>query len=90
METSREENTIEREKRQGKPGISIIINDQHYFAPKSPMTGAELKALASIPVENRMFRDEKGNKPDTPIGDDMSVDLHAGDKFYDLPPGVVG
>ena len=81
---------MEKEKRRGKPGISIIINEHHYFAPKSPMTGAELKALANIPAENRLFRDEKGSGPDTPIGDDMSVELHAGDKFYDLPAGVVG
>ena len=54
------------------------------------MTGAELKTLANIPAGNKLFRDEKGNTPDRPIGDDTAVDLHPGDKFYDLPPGVVG
>ena len=90
METSEQEAMMEKEKGLGKPRISIIINDQHYFAPKSSMTGAELKALANIPAENKLFRDEKGNRPDTPISNEMLVELHAGDKFYDLPPGVVG
>src|SRR5574337_627474 len=74
----------------GKPGISVKINDRHFFAPKSPMTGAELKALAAIPTGNRLYREEHGKKPDTPIPDEQAVEIHPGDQFYDLPPGNVG
>lgn len=74
----------------GKPGISIKINDRHFFAPKSPITGAELKALGGIPPANRLYREEHGKKPDTPIPDGEAVEIHPGDQFYDLPAGTVG
>lgn len=74
----------------GRPSISIKINDTHYFAPKLPMTGEELKALAGIPKGNRLYRDEHGQRPDTPIPDEVAVEIHPGDHFYDLPPATVG
>ena len=73
-----------------RPGISIHINKQHYFAPKARMTGAEIKALAAIPAGNMLYRDERGPGPDTAIPDGQLVELHPGDHFYDLPIGVVG
>ncbi len=68
----------------------IFINDTKYFVTKEQMTGAELKYLGEIPSGNRLFKEVPGKEPDQPIGDDMMVELKSGDKFYDLPPGVVG
>lgn len=68
----------------------IFINDTKYFVTKEHMTGAELKELGKIPSGNRLFKEVPGNKPDQPIADDTVVELKAGDKFYDLPHGVVG
>jgi hypothetical protein len=74
----------------GGPGISILINGQHCFAPKEHMTGAELKALGGIPAGNRLYREEPGNHPDTAISDTQTIEVRPGNHYYDLPPGVVG
>lgn len=73
------------------PGrIVIFINDQRYFAPSPTMTGAEIKQLGNIPVENFLYKEEPGSHPDTRVPDDMAVELKSGMKFYDLPPAVRG
>lgn len=69
---------------------SIFINDEHIRAPKEDMTGAEIKALGSIPGGNRLYKEVHGPHPDTPIPDDTLVHLKNGDRFYDLPPGTKG
>lgn len=71
-------------------GPKIKINKEHYDAPSAQMTGTQLKALASIPAGNKLFQESPGKEPDRLIGDSVTVDLHNGDRFYDLPPGVVG
>lgn len=68
----------------------IFINDTKYFVTKEQMTGVELKDLGGIPAGNRLFKEVPGKEPDQPIGDNMMVELKPADKFYDLPPGVVG
>jgi hypothetical protein len=73
-----------------KHGINVQINKQHYEAQSESMTGAELKTLASIPPGNKLFKEMPGKEPDQVVGDSDRVQLHNGDKFYDLPPGVVG
>jgi hypothetical protein len=73
-----------------KPGPQIFINGKPHKAPKDEMTGAELKVLGGIADGNKLFKEEPGSHPDTPIADSASVVLKNGDKFYDLPPGVVG
>jgi len=73
-----------------KHGVKIQINKQHFEAPSENMTGAELKALASIPAGNKLFKEMPGKEPDQVVGDGERIELHNGDKFYDLPPGVVG
>lgn len=75
---------------QGRPGISIIINGRQTFAPKQHLTGAEVKALGGIPVSNRLYLDEPGDKQDIAIGDDDTAELKPGQHYYDLPPAVVG
>ncbi len=68
----------------------IFINDTKYFVTEEQMTGADLKKLGGVPSGNRLFKETHGNEPDQAIGDNMVVELKAGDKFYDLPVGVVG
>jgi Multiubiquitin len=70
--------------------VKIQVNKTHYEAPSDTMTGAQLKALAGIPAGNKLFQEEPGKQADRVIGDSDAVTLHNGDKFYDLPPGVVG
>ncbi len=73
-----------------KPGPQVFINDKPIKAPKETMTGAELKVLGGISAGNKLFKEEPGIHADTPIADSDLVTLKNGDKFYDLPPGVVG
>jgi hypothetical protein len=71
-------------------GPKIQINKTHYDAPSMEMTGAALKGLGSIPAGNKLFQESPGHDPDRVINDADVVLLHNGDRFYDLPPGVVG
>lgn len=73
-----------------KPGIQIFINDQPFKAPKDVMTGAELKSLGNIPSGNKLYKEIPGSHEDQSIADTQQVELKPGDKFYDLPSGVVG
>ncbi|MCW2855442.1 MAG: hypothetical protein JWR52_1057 [Marmoricola sp.] len=70
--------------------IKIFINEVEYKAPKPVMTGAELKALADIAVENQLFLDEPGHHDDPQIFDDEEFQLKSGMKFYDVPVGNLG
>lgn len=71
-------------------GPNIVIDKQHYQAPKSDMSGAELKELASIAADFRIFKIHPGPSPDEPVGDAEMIHLDNGDHFYSLPPGRVG
>jgi len=73
-----------------KGKINIFINDQKFVAPKSSMTGRELKELGGVPSGNRLFLEKPGPQEDEPIGDEQLVELRSGRRFYDLPPMSVG
>jgi hypothetical protein len=73
-----------------KTHITIHINDKPYHVDRSELTGAEIKALGNIPPQNRLFREVPGPGDDVAIGDDETVELKSGQKFYDLPVGVHG
>lgn len=70
--------------------VKIQINKTHYEAPSPDMTGAQLKALGAVVAGNKLFKESPGKDPDQLINDVDTVHLHNGDRFYDLPPGVVG
>jgi hypothetical protein len=65
---------------------TIFINDHRYQVEARTMTGAELKALDSIPSGNTLFLETPGPDPDQRIGDADEVTLKSGMRFYDLPP----
>jgi hypothetical protein len=73
-----------------KTHITIHINGKPHHVDRSEMTGAEIKALGDIPAQNRLFREVPGPGDDVAIGDDETVELKSGYKFYDLPVGVHG
>jgi len=70
--------------------IPIFINDTRHFVTDETMTGAELKALGGIPPQNKLFRETRGAGADEEVRDSEPVELKPGDRFYDLPVGVVG
>jgi len=83
---------MEKENRgKGREEVIVFFNDERVVAPTDTMTGAELKDFFKVPTENKLYKEEPGEAhPDTLITNDMTVHLKNGDKFYDLPPGVVG
>lgn len=69
--------------------IPIRIDDEKYDAPKSTMTGAELKQLGNVPAGYRLFQEVPG-PDDKLVNDGDAVELKGGEKFYSLPVGSVG
>lgn len=69
--------------------VRVHINKDHFFI-ESPITGAQLRHLGSIPTENQLFREVPGDQPDELIRDEGSYDVKPGTHFYDLPRGTVG
>jgi hypothetical protein len=70
--------------------INIIINGTHYQLNAATLTGAQLAALADVPVGNQLFLEVAGYGDDQQIGPDLHVALHDGMHFYDVPIGNLG
>jgi hypothetical protein len=70
--------------------VTNYINDVEYHVTDRKMTGAELKALASIPAGDHLYREVPGPRPDKLIADDEVVHLKENDHFYSIPPGTKG
>jgi Prokaryotic E2 family E/Multiubiquitin len=73
-----------------KTHITILVNEKPYHVTSDKMTGAQIKALASVPPENRLFLEVPGPGDDIFIPDGESIELKSGEQFYDLPRGVHG
>jgi hypothetical protein len=74
-----------------KEEVTIFSNKERKVAPKEIMTGAELRAFFNVPPENKLYKEVPGKPhPDILIKSEDTVELKNGDKFYDLPPAVVG
>lgn len=73
-----------------KTVINIDIDGRHYQVHSAEMSGAQLKQLAGIPDANLLFLEVHGPGDDEQIQDGTLVELHSGEKFYDMPPGNFG
>ncbi|PIR83898.1 hypothetical protein COU18_01945 [Candidatus Kaiserbacteria bacterium CG10_big_fil_rev_8_21_14_0_10_51_14] len=73
-----------------KDTITIHIDHQVYHAPKTPMTGSELRALADpdIGPDRDLFLTVPGPEDDRKIGNDEAVDLKNGMHFYSAPTTI--
>ena len=75
--------------------INIIINNKPFKAPKNPMTGKEIKELASAPLNYLLVQTVKDPDPvaggdDKIINDNDSVELKSGLKFRVVNPATFG
>lgn len=69
----------------------LFIDGKEYETPQTALTGAEIKALASIPASYQLFLEERGDTPDKPISDSQSERLDGEIKhFYAVPPATFG
>jgi hypothetical protein len=69
--------------------IRIHINKEH-FDVEVPISGAQLRDLGRIPVDNQLFEERHGQDPDVLIESSQSYTPKAGTHYYDLPKGTVG
>ena len=75
--------------------IPIQIDHKPDKAPRTPMTGNEIRRLAepAIGTDRDLFRVISGPADDVKVGDQESVNLEPGMHFYSAPktinPGVV-
>jgi hypothetical protein len=70
--------------------IEIRIDNRQFSVQEGPSTGAALLELAGVQLTNQLFLEVSGPGEDTPIGNDESIHLHAGMKFYAIPVGTFG
>jgi len=70
--------------------VNIFINDRKHSVDSAALTGAQLKALASIAGANQLFLETPGPEDDLPIRDDDEIKLKSGMRFYDVPVGNLG
>ncbi len=68
-------------------GIPIQIDNKKYTAPKTPMSGAELRVLANPDVgqDRDLWLTVPGPADDRLINDHDSVELKPGMHFYTAP-----
>ncbi len=73
-----------------KDGITIHIDHKRYTAPKTPMTGSELRVLADpdIGADRDLFRVVPGPGDDELVGDSDQVALKNGMHFYSAPTTI--
>jgi hypothetical protein len=67
-----------------KPEIVIHIDKTQYRAPKSPMTGAELRALGAVGSDYDLWQKVPG-KDDLLVDPATVIELKNGDHFYTAP-----
>ena len=68
--------------------ITIYVNNQPFKTAERELTGAQIKALASIPPEYELFRVE--GQQSIPVGNDERVHLHENEHFRAIPSGTFG
>ncbi len=70
----------------------FTVDGRHFESDQPILTGAQIKARASVDPSFGLFLEGHGNKPDEQISDGQTVDLReAGrEKFYTAPPATFG
>lgn len=72
----------------------VYYVDANRFTTESrSLTGAQIKAQASVTPNYQLFLEEEGDRPDKPISDGESVEMKEGEDtrhFYAVPPATFG
>jgi hypothetical protein len=88
-----EEPAMANDHEPGKHGpkhFEIRIDHKVYSAPKTPMTGLELRTLAEpdIGPDYDLWLENPGPQDDTKVGNDLPIDLKSGMHFYISPATI--
>jgi hypothetical protein len=69
----------------------FFVDAKRYETAKTALTGAEIKAIASVAPNYQLFLEEEGDRPDKGIGDGEAVSIHERVKhFFAVPPATFG
>lgn len=68
--------------------IKILIDSKEFILEKENYTGIELKLLATIPLENKLLKDEKNGGSDTIIEDTITYSISSGYEYFSVPQGI--
>ena len=69
----------------------LFVDGKPYETDETALTGAQIKAVASVPSQYQLFREEEGDQPDRQISDGEAVDMRGEPKhFFAVPPAVFG
>ena len=69
----------------------FFVDAKKYETAQAALTGAQIKAIASVPANYQLFLEEEGDRPDLAIADGEAVNLT--DKvrhFFAVPPATFG
>ena len=71
-------------------GIPIQIDHKPYHAPKTPMTGNEIRLIVQPPLngDRDLFQVVPGPADDVKVSDNDSVDIKPGMHFYSAPKTI--
>jgi len=62
--------------------IPIVIDTRPYKAPRTPMTGAELKTLAGVAADYDLWFETPGPADDQKLSDGAPFAIRQGNHFY--------
>lgn len=70
--------------------IPITVGRHPYTVSSSPVTGAQVRSVASVPRERRLFLVVDGPADDVVLDDEESVEVRPGARFYTAPCPTFG
>ena len=80
-----------KDDKDGKKLNHFFVDAKKYDTDQTALTGAEIKAKASVPGNYQLFLEEEGDAPDRAIGDGEAVNLNDRVKhFFAVPPATFG
>ena len=70
----------------------FTVDERHFESDQPSLTGAQIKARASVDPNFGLFLEGLRNRPDEQISDDQAVDLTklGRENFYTAPPATFG
>ena len=72
------------------PDTFIYVENQRHDLTSEEVDATEIRRLASIPDDNKVYRETAGTEPDPEIPTTGRFKVHEGEKFYAVPPGTFG
>ena len=69
----------------------FFVDAKKYETAQGALTGAQIKAIASVPSNYQLFLEEEGDRPDKAISDGETINLTERVRhFFAVPPATFG